>query len=119
MRHSDPKLTANVYTDPRLLDVHGALDALPTLPLDDGSATGRGSLPTTGTDDHHSVALTLAPNLVQAGQTKAFPDKGAVKSPASLGPAQTSEIRGFSGDFPGFPGVAADIIQVRAISSVG
>jgi integrase len=30
MRHSDPKLTANVYTDPRLLDVHRALDALPT-----------------------------------------------------------------------------------------
>ena len=34
MRHSDPALTANVYTDPRLLDVAGALDALPDLPLD-------------------------------------------------------------------------------------
>lgn len=34
MRHSDPSLTANVYTDPRLLDVAGALDALPLLPLD-------------------------------------------------------------------------------------
>ena len=33
MRHSDPSLTANVYTDPRLLDVSGALDALPRLPL--------------------------------------------------------------------------------------
>src|SRR5262249_46317422 len=33
MRHSDPSLTANVYTDPKLLDVHGALDALPVLPL--------------------------------------------------------------------------------------
>jgi integrase len=33
MRHSDPSLTANVYTDPKLLDVHGALDALPSLPL--------------------------------------------------------------------------------------
>jgi hypothetical protein len=31
MRHSDPSLTANVCTDPELLDV--ALDALPTLPL--------------------------------------------------------------------------------------
>ncbi len=29
MRHSDPKLTANVYTDPRLLDVQGAIEALP------------------------------------------------------------------------------------------
>ena len=34
MRHSDPKLTANVYTDPRLLDVAGALEVLPDLPLD-------------------------------------------------------------------------------------
>jgi len=33
MRHSDPKLTANIYTDPRLLDVHGAIEALPTLSL--------------------------------------------------------------------------------------
>ena len=34
MRHSDPKLTANVYTGPRLLDIHSALDALPMLPDD-------------------------------------------------------------------------------------
>ncbi len=34
MRHSDPSLTANVYTDPRLLDTRGALDVLPALPLD-------------------------------------------------------------------------------------
>ena len=33
MRHSDPKLTANIYTDPALLDVAGALDSLPTIPL--------------------------------------------------------------------------------------
>jgi hypothetical protein len=34
MRHSDIDLTTNLYTDPRLLDVHGALDALPSVPLD-------------------------------------------------------------------------------------
>ena len=33
MRHSDIKLTMNVYADPRLLDVAGAFDALPSLPL--------------------------------------------------------------------------------------
>jgi len=33
MRHSDPSLTANVYTDPKLLDVAGALASLPDLPL--------------------------------------------------------------------------------------
>src|SRR5690606_5127922 len=33
MRHSDVNLTMNVYTDPKLLDVAGALDSLPALPL--------------------------------------------------------------------------------------
>ncbi len=33
MRHSDPSLTANIYTDPKLLDIGGAMDALPALPL--------------------------------------------------------------------------------------
>lgn len=32
MRHSDIKLTMQVYTDPRLLDEAEALKALPTLP---------------------------------------------------------------------------------------
>ncbi len=34
MRHSSMELTMNVYTDPRLLDVHGSLDSLPALSLD-------------------------------------------------------------------------------------
>ena len=34
MRHSTIDLTMNVYTDPKLLDVHGALDSLAALPLD-------------------------------------------------------------------------------------
>jgi integrase len=33
MQHSKPELTANIYTDPRLLDVAGAIDALPALTL--------------------------------------------------------------------------------------
>jgi integrase len=32
MRHSDPKLTSNVYTDVRLLDLQGAVESLPALP---------------------------------------------------------------------------------------
>ncbi len=38
MRHSDPKLTANVYTDAALLDLQGAVDALP-LPADERTTT--------------------------------------------------------------------------------
>jgi integrase len=34
MRHGDINLTMTTYTDPKLLDVHGALDVLPALPLD-------------------------------------------------------------------------------------
>ena len=31
MRHSKPELTANIYTDPKLLDVAGAINALSAL----------------------------------------------------------------------------------------
>ena len=31
MRHSDPRLTQNVYTDPMLLDMKGAVDSLSNL----------------------------------------------------------------------------------------
>ncbi|MEK6676515.1 MAG: site-specific integrase [Planctomycetota bacterium] len=31
MRHSKPELTANIYTDPKLLDIAGAINALPAL----------------------------------------------------------------------------------------
>jgi len=49
MRHSSIELTMNTYTDPKLLDVQGALDALPALPLDGGD----GSAPeaATGTEE--------------------------------------------------------------------
>ncbi len=33
MRHSQPELTANIYTDPKLLDLAGAIDRLPALAL--------------------------------------------------------------------------------------
>ena len=31
MRHSKPELTANIYTDPKLLNIAGAINALPAL----------------------------------------------------------------------------------------
>jgi hypothetical protein len=60
LRHSDIKLTMNVYTDPKLLDVAGALDALPALPLDNGR-TAREALQATGTEG--GSVRTLAPLL--------------------------------------------------------
>ncbi len=38
MRHSKPELTANIYTDPKLLDVAGAIESLPALATDDRAA---------------------------------------------------------------------------------
>jgi integrase len=39
MRHSNPALTANIYTDPKLLDVAGAVDSLPILRTNGQAAT--------------------------------------------------------------------------------
>ena len=52
MRHSDPKLTANTYTDPSLLDVAGAVESLPR--FDQGGAQEQRA---TGTEGR------LAPDL--------------------------------------------------------
>ena len=62
MRHSDPSLTAHVYTDPKLLDVRGALDALPALPLNGGPDGGRNMAASTGTDGPADCT-----NAVQSG----------------------------------------------------
>ena len=50
MRHSSIDLTMNVYTDPQLLDVAGALERLPELPLAAALPAGRSRLRPTGTD---------------------------------------------------------------------
>ena len=50
MRHSTIDRTMNVYTDPKLLDVYGALDSLPTLNLNAAPSTERQSRRATGTD---------------------------------------------------------------------
>ena len=75
MRHSDPSLTANVYTDPRLLDVAGALDSLPTLPLAGNGAGERARM--TGTYAAGPLAPTLAPSFDNAGSGGASADKMA------------------------------------------
>jgi integrase len=75
MRHSDIKLTMNVYTDPKLLDVAGALDALPALPLDRGR-TGREALRATGTEggSARTLAPLLAPIADKRSESLSIPD---------------------------------------------
>lgn len=78
LRHSDPSLTANVHTDPNLLDVAGALDALPPLPLDgDGRierqrASGMEGNPT---NPISALAPVLAPTSDKSCKSQAITDK--------------------------------------------
>jgi len=64
MRHSSIDLTMNVYTDPRLLDVRKALDALPDLPL--GERESGAAQKATGTDGADPEADPLAVLLAVA-----------------------------------------------------
>jgi hypothetical protein len=59
MRHSKIDLTMNTYTDPKLLDVAGAMDALPALPLVGREASEPAALSATGTDN--SAVCQFAP----------------------------------------------------------
>jgi integrase len=74
MRHASIDLTMNVYTDPRLLDVAGALDVLPSLPL--GNTQQVEQQKATGTDGRvDSLAPMLAPNVDNSGTNGANADK--------------------------------------------
>ncbi len=86
MRHGSLELTMNAYTDPRLLDVAGALDVLPALPLDDEADQQRA----TGTTDNVACALApmLAPNLGNHSTPGATVDKSALC--AALGQSAVS-----------------------------
>ena len=77
MRHSRIDLTMNVYTDPKLLDVQGALGVLPPLPLD--GTPQRKQIAATGTDD--SKSSPLAPML--APRSKIWTKKRSISWPAT------------------------------------
>jgi len=64
MRHSDISLTMNTYTDPKLLDVHAALNSLPSLSLTNDQA------------DRQQVAPDcVAPNSAQSSEPVTIADK--------------------------------------------
>ncbi len=75
MRHSKIDFTMNVYTAPRLLDVAGALDALPTMSL--GNQPHRSSVHSkaTGTDGkaNKRFAPRFAPVTAQCGTSESVP----------------------------------------------
>jgi integrase len=68
MRHSRIDLTMNVYTDPKLLDVHGALDALPALSLDAERTDTQHTVKATGTND--LTASQFAPEFAPTSDNR-------------------------------------------------
>lgn len=98
MRHSDLKLTMGVYTDPRLLDVSGALSSLPALPLgvpngrlhsnSDPSEVGIEANPLSGNpipskSTRAPSTLLSTPAPVKTGHFGAFTDHGQANVLAS------------------------------------
>jgi hypothetical protein len=79
MRHSTIDLTMNAYIDPKLLDVHGALETIPAVPLDGGHQFTGQRAKATGTDDlpRSQFVLLFAPTSEFSGQTGSFPAKSA------------------------------------------
>ncbi len=69
MRHSSIDLTMNVYTDPKLLDVHEALNLLPKLDFDAERDSTQAMLRVTGTNDLRQslVVPTVAPTPYKRG----------------------------------------------------
>jgi len=77
MRHAKIDLTMNVYTDPKLLDVAGAVETLPDLPLVVGQASESVAAKATGTDDSaaRQFAPGFAPTLGKPGILGSILDK--------------------------------------------
>ncbi len=84
MRHADPSLTANVYTDPKLLDVAGALEALPSLPLDPTPTTDAAAVRATGTNGLSLGAVALPVALNQCNETQSLANTGRMNTASDL-----------------------------------
>ena len=105
MRHSSLDLTMNVYTDPKLLNVAGAIEALPALPLADDLR--REPLGATGTDSPAGTARRFAPGFAPTPYKSAtpgsIPDRMAALDAAAKkaeDPRLCPENQGFSGLSP-------------------
>jgi hypothetical protein len=87
MRHSDIRLTMQTYTDPKLLDMSGALALLPAMPLTAEQSTTVESAKATGTDDLGPIpfAPRFAPTLDKRGKSGASADKGTANQPGHEG----------------------------------
>ena len=99
MRHSKIDLTMNVYVAPRLLDVAGAMESLPNLPLHSEARQSPDDAKATGT------AGPFAPKTVQTGQSGSLPvtlGKGARSKGSEADEPETGEKPTKKALLPGF-----------------
>ena len=98
LRHSTIDLTMNTYTDPALLDMAGALDALPALTLD-GSKTEGEAARATGTEGKGAslVAPLVAPNQYNDRQSKSISDNPNTGEP-TIQPAGALDVTSSPGN---------------------
>ena len=122
MRHSDIKLTMGVYTDPRLLDVRGAVEKLPALPLPSGmdSASDNG-LAATGTDGHlhngsNAVAPTVAPIRCNRGQ---FGSSGVTEGSVNESQSDGRERCGNAGNVNEKPSLTSSVSEGQVVGLTG
>jgi hypothetical protein len=75
MRHSKIDLTMNVYTDPRLLDVSGAMESLPSMPLHGQPRNPSETAKATGTDARTAQEFppVFPPGTAQSGISGSIP----------------------------------------------
>ena len=72
-RHSKIDPATNAYTNPKLLDVYGALDSRPSLNLDASPSTERNTMRATGTDHQDRIptrdriSSSIVPNTGKRG----------------------------------------------------
>ncbi len=91
MRHSKIDLTMNVYTDPRLLDVAGAMESLPELPLTDRRPEANNHLAATGTTD--PSPCPLAPLLAPPTDVRCPAGSSTVTTGESAAPREPAKGR--------------------------
>lgn len=114
MRHSDPSLTANVYTDTQLLDVRGALKVLPSLPV--GHLEPAQAEAATGTAGAARSALRSAPTPEHSSKLGSIQVHEAADSSAPNEEAEDSE---FPGKSKKKPSPAGDTSEGSLVDLVG
>ena len=93
MRHSKIDLTMRTYTDPRLLDMGEALDALPALRTDPGEPTEQRAIATVGGPTHDAAKPTHPAKPVDPPSESLGHSLGLL-----LGQAASGEGRGLTAD---------------------